>query len=212
MVRSRIALFGGTFDPIHLGHATVAAAAAKQIQTEKVIFVPAKCSPLKGFAPHADDADRLRMIELTLADHETFLVSDCELHRPAPSYTLETVRHFKKEYGPETTVHWLLGADSINDLVHWYGIEALIDECTVTTMQRAGYRTPDFDQFESVWGAERVGKLKRNVVQTPLLDISSTEIRKRLCAGGNVAGMLHPDVIEYVNERGLYRETPAGTD
>ncbi|MBN2127885.1 MAG: nicotinate (nicotinamide) nucleotide adenylyltransferase [Sedimentisphaerales bacterium] len=212
MAPSTIALFGGTFDPIHLGHATVAEAAARQIEAEKVIFIPAKCSPLKGFAPRAGDADRLRMIELTLADNETFLVSDCELHRPAPSYTLDTVRHFKKEYGPATTVHWLLGADSIDDLVHWYGIEDLIDECSVTTMQRAGYETPDFDRFEPAWGAQRVGKLKRNVVQTPLIDVSSTEIRKRLRSGSNVEGMLHPDVIEYVNERGLYREPDATTD
>jgi len=210
MTERRIALFGGTFDPIHLGHARVAEAAAREIEAQKVIFIPAKCSPLKGFAPHASDEDRLRMIELTIADQDIFVVSDCELHRPAPSYTLDTVRHFKKEYGPEATVHWLLGADSVKDLVHWHRIEELIDECTVTTMQRAGYGAPDFDPFEPAWGAERIRTLKRNVVQSPLVDISSTEIRKRLRTGENVTGMLHPNVIEYINERGLYRETHTG--
>jgi nicotinate-nucleotide adenylyltransferase len=93
MLTRRIALFGGTFDPIHLGHTTVADAAARQIGAERVIFIPAKISPLKGFFPFASDTDRLKMIELAIAGHELFAASDCELKRPAPSYTLDTVRN-----------------------------------------------------------------------------------------------------------------------
>jgi nicotinate-nucleotide adenylyltransferase len=205
MAERRIALFGGTFDPIHLGHTRVAGAAAAQIEAEKVIFVPARCSPLKGFFPHAGDEDRLRMITLAIAHSDAFAVSDCELRRPAPSYTLDTVRQFKSEYGPGTSIHWLLGADSVNDLVHWHRIDELIDECNITTMRRAGYPPPDFDRFEPMWGPERVEKLKQDVVETPLIDISSTEVRKRLAAREDVGEMLHPDVIEYIREHGLYR-------
>jgi nicotinate-nucleotide adenylyltransferase len=207
MTERTIALFGGTFDPIHLGHTGVAAATAAQIHAEKLIFVPAKCSPLKGFFPHASDEDRLAMILLAIAGYDGFAASDCELKRPAPSYTLDTVRQFKREYGPATSIHWLLGADSIEDLVHWYKIRELIDECDLTTMQRAGYDPPDFDRFEAMWGPERVAKLRRNVVQTPLIDISSTEVRSRLAADEDVRGMLHPDVIEYLRRHGLYRRT-----
>jgi len=205
MTERAIALFGGTFDPIHLGHAGVAEAAAAQIGAEKLIFVPAKCSPLKGFSPRAGDEDRLTMITLAIAGRDNFAVSDCELKRPAPSYTLDTVRLFKREYGPETSIHWLLGADSIDDLVHWYKVRELIDECNLTTMQRAGYAPPDFERFIPMWGPERVAKLKRNVVQTPLIDISSTEVRRRLAAGEDVHGMLHPGVIEYIRRHELYR-------
>ena len=205
-------MFGGTFDPIHLGHTEVARAAAGQINAQKVIFIPAKCSPLKGFSPNASDEDRHRMIMLTCADDEIFGVSDCELQRPAPSYTLDTVRRFKKAYGPETSIHWLLGADSVKDLVHWYKIGELIDECILTTMWRAGYEAPDFDSFESLWGPPRIRKLKKHVVETPLVNISSTEIRQRLATGHDVAGMLHPDVIEYIRKRGLYREKHIRTD
>jgi nicotinate-nucleotide adenylyltransferase len=204
MTKRTIALFGGTFDPIHLGHTGVAAAAAAQIRAEKLIFVPAKCSPLKGFSPHASDEDRLAMILLAIAGYDGFAASDCELKRPAPSYTLDTVRQFKREYGPATSIHWLLG---IEDLVHWYKIRDLIDECDLTTMQRAGYDPPDFDRFEPMWGLERVAKLKRNVVQTPLIDISSTEVRRHLAADEDVRGMLHPAVIEYIRRHGLYRQT-----
>jgi len=206
MAQRRIALFGGTFDPIHLGHTRVADATAKQIGAEKVVFIPAKRSPLKGFLPHASDADRLSMTALAIAGNDCFSVSHCELERPVPSYTLDTIRQFRRDYGPETSLHWLLGADSIAEVVHWYKIQELIDECNLTTMQRPGY-APDFDRFESLWGRERVAKLKRNVVQTPLIDVSSTEVRRRLAADEDVSGMLHPGVIQYIREHDLYRET-----
>jgi nicotinate-nucleotide adenylyltransferase len=209
MAERTIALFGGTFDPIHLGHTGVAEAAAVQTHAERVIFIPAKCSPLKGFLPHAGDEDRLAMIVLAIAGHDEFAVSDCELKRAAPSYTLDTVRQFKSEYGPGASIRWLLGADSVQDLVHWYKIGELIDECDVTTMQRAGYEPPDFDRFEPLWGRERVAKLKRNVIETPLIDVSSTEVRRRLIADEDLRGMLHPDVIEYIRRHDLYRQ--AGT-
>jgi nicotinate-nucleotide adenylyltransferase len=205
MTQRPIALFGGTFDPIHLGHTGVALAAAAQIGAERVIFVQARCSPLKGFAPHASDADRLAMIELAIAGNDLLGVSDCELRRPAPSYTLETVRLFKKQFGPDRLIHWLLGADTVNDLVHWYKILDLIDECHLTTMQRGGYEMPDFGRFEPIWGLQRVAKLKHDVIQTPRIDVSSTRVRQHLAAGESVEGMLHPAVIEYTRQHGLYR-------
>jgi len=209
MVTRRIALFGGTFDPIHVGHTTVAEAAARQIGVEKVIFIPAKISPLKGFFPFASDMDRLHMIELALAGQELCAVSDCELKRPAPSYTLDTVRQFKQECGPETAIHWLIGADGIGDLVHWHRIQELIDECNLTTMRRPGYPPPDFGRFEPLWGPQRVAKLKEHMIETPLVDISSTEVRRRLIAGEDVTGMLHPDVIRYIRKHDLYRKMRA---
>lgn len=200
-----IALYGGTFDPIHVGHTTVADAAGKRIRAEKVIFIPAKCSPLKGFAPNASDEDRLQMILRAIAGNDSFAVSNCELKRPAPSYTLDTVRQFQREYGQSTAIHWLLGADSLHDLIHWHRIHELMDACHLTTMQRGGYPPPDFDRFTPEWGPERVAKLKRNVVQTPRIDVSSSEIRKRLAADQDVTGLLHPDVLAYIRERHLYR-------
>lgn len=205
MNKVKITLFGGTFDPIHLGHTMVAADACKRIGAEKVIFIPAKRSPLKGFLPKASDADRFTMITLAIAEQERFRVSDCELNKPAPSYTLETVRHFQQEYGLETSIHWLIGADGLDDLVYWHKIVELIDACHLTTMYRAGCEPPDFTRFESSWGRQRVEKLRRDTVQTPLIDISSTEIRKRLAAGQDVAEMLHPAVADYIRKNELYR-------
>jgi nicotinate-nucleotide adenylyltransferase len=207
MMMKHIALFGGTFDPIHLGHTTVAEAAAGLIEARQLIFIPAKLSPLKGFFPFASDSDRLRMIELAIAGCELFAVSDCELQRPAPSYTLDTVRQFQRRYGEQTAIHWLLGADGVGDLVHWHKIQELIDECNLTTLRRPGYPAPDFDRFEPLWGPQRVAKLKANMIETPLVNISSTEVRRRLIAGEDTTGMLHPDVIRYIRAHHLYRPT-----
>ncbi|MHC4664543.1 MAG: nicotinate (nicotinamide) nucleotide adenylyltransferase [Planctomycetota bacterium] len=205
MQKRKIALFGGTFDPIHLGHTAVAAAAVEHIRGDKLVFIPAKCSPLKQALPEVGDDDRRNMIALAIENNSKFESSDYELTEPQPSYTLETVRHFKAEYGADTSIYWLIGADTIDDLPHWYRVVDLIDECNVAAMYRAGFAPPDFVPFESAWGSQRVLKLQQSVIPTPLIDISSTEIRKRLAAGRDVADMLHPPVVDYIYERGLYR-------
>jgi len=197
-------LFGGTFDPIHLGHTTVASDAARHIGADKLIFVPAKRSPLKGFFPSANDDDRLRMISIAIADVEGFEVSDYELKKPAPSYTLETVERFQDECGGDTSIYWLIGADAVADLAYWHKILELIDACDLATMYRAGFEPPDFAGFEGVWGRDRVEKLRRNIVPTSLIDISSTEIRKRLAKGQDASTMLHRGVLGYIRENKLY--------
>jgi nicotinate-nucleotide adenylyltransferase len=204
MKKGKIALFGGTFDPIHLGHTRVAAAAAEQIGAQKVVFIPAKCSPLKQSLPQAGDDDRLSMIALATVNDNTFEFSDYELQKPQPSYTLETVRHFKGEYGADASIYWLVGADTVYDLPHWYHVAELIDECEVAAMFRSGCEPPDFAGFERLWGGQRVEKLRGNVIPTPLIDISSTEIRNRLAAGRDVSGMLEAAVLRYIRQRGLY--------
>lgn len=208
MVLKKIILFGGTFDPIHLGHTIVADAAVKHIDANKIIFVPAKRSPLKGFMPVASDIDRLKMINLAIANQTDFEVSDWELNRPAPSYTLNTVRHFQTEFGSDTTVYWLVGADSIGDLIYWHGITELIDECNIAMMYRADFDTPDFTKFKQLWGRDRVEKLQRNIIPTPLIEISSTEVRKRLNSGQDVTQLLDSAVLSYISEKNLYKFKP----
>lgn len=205
MAKRKIALFGGTFDPIHLGHTTVAADALEHIGAEKIIFIPAKRSPLKGFLPRANDNHRLKMISLAIAGQKNFQVSDYELKKPAPSYTLETIRKFQSDCGSETSIHWLIGADSVDDLPYWYKITELIDACNLTTMYRAGCDPPDFTKFEGVWGRDRIEKLQRNIIRTPLVDVSSTEIRDLIAKNGDFSGMVHPTVADYIRKNGLYQ-------
>jgi len=205
MAKRKIALFGGTFDPVHLGHTAVAAAAAEHIGAEAIVFIPAKCSPLKESFPKASDDDRLQMIALAIAGNKNFQLSDYELKRPESSYTLETVRQFQTNYGSDTSIYWLIGADNIDDLPRWYRIVELIDECNLSVMYRAGCETPDFAKFTGIWGTQRVEKLQKNIIETPLIDTSSTEIRNRLAAGRDVTEMLSPLVADYIRKHNLYQ-------
>jgi len=206
MKQQTIVLFGGSFDPIHKGHTTVAACAVDQLHADQVFFVPAKRSPLKKHMPQANDQQRLDMIQLAIQDYEGYQVCNYEVNRPAPSYTLHTVKHFKKTYGHNSVLYWLIGADAVCDLHHWYGIEELIDLCALSTMYRAGCARPDFSSLESELGAKRVARLSEHIVTTPLLAISSTDIRKRLQNNESTTDLLDTRVEDYIKTNRLYEE------
>lgn len=203
-VKRKIILFGGTFDPIHNGHTIVAADATRQIGAQKLLFIPARRSPHKQLLSHAGANDRIKMIKLAIAGMKKFSVSRCELDRPQPSYTLDTVRQFKARLGPDAQLYWLVGADTLDELRHWHAVEQLLDECNLSVMLRAGLPRPDFTSLLAILGQNRVENLQRNIIETPLIHISSTEIRKRLAAGDDVTDMLHPAVLAYIREKNLY--------
>jgi nicotinate-nucleotide adenylyltransferase len=205
MSKRKTALFGGTFDPIHIGHTAVAESAAEIIDAEKVIFVPAKRSPLKEVQPVASDEDRLKMTRLAITDKARFEVSDYELQKTGESFTIETVRFFKAALGGDVEIYWLMGADNVDELANWYKIAELIDECNPAVMCRAGFERPDFSRFTKSLGERRVAKLQKNIIATPLIDISSTEIRRKIAADEDVSNMVSPAVAEYIKKHGLYR-------
>lgn len=205
MANRKIALFGGTFDPVHLGHTKIASYAAEKIGAEKTIFIPAKCSPLKALSPAASASDRFEMIKLAIAGGSDFEVSDYELSKEGNSYTIETVRHFKEDCGKNAEIYWLMGADTIDEFVRWHRVVELIDECNLCAMYRAGCERPDFAGFEKVWGVGRVKKLQANIIETPLINISSSEIRSRIKAGEDISDMVCPAVCEYIQKHGLYK-------
>jgi nicotinate-nucleotide adenylyltransferase len=207
MSMKKIVLFGGTFDPIHLGHTVVAKFASEKIGADTTIFVPAKHSVLKAMSPHASDAHRYNMISLAISGSLSLEVSDYELKKASPCYTVETVKHFRKEFGKDCILYWLVGADSVRDLHFWYNIIELIDICELSVMYRADYEKPDFSKFESIWGASRIAKLEQNIVPTPLVPISSTKIREAITAGTDVSTMLDPAVAAYIKEHQLYQPT-----
>jgi len=199
----KIILFGGTFDPIHCGHVIVAEYSASQICADEVVFVPAKRSPHKEVFPVASGEDRLEMIRIAISCKDKFRLSDCELNRCDPSYTLDTVRSFRTEYGKTAEFFLLIGADMVKDIDNWYRIEELVDECTLCVMQRGGQKSPDFAKVSGL-GGERIEKLNRNVISTPLTDISSTEIRSRIACGFDTGDMLDVGVADYIRKKALY--------
>lgn len=203
-MKNRIILFGGTFDPIHLGHVRAAEAAQQYLDAERVIFIPARRSPCKPEPPSASEEDRLRMVQLAIEGHEGFEVSDCEFHRPPPSYTVETVQEFRERLGSEADLFWLLGADAVKDLPRWYQIDRLMELCRIAVMYRAGYPKPGFSLCKPYFTAEQIRSLEENVVPVPLVDISSSEIRRRLACGQDASDRVPAPAAEYIRRRRLY--------
>lgn len=201
----KIVLFGGSFDPVHCGHMEVAAHSAEQIGADEVIFIPAKRSPHKKVFPAANASHRFEMIRIAVADKENFRVSDCELNRDDPSYTIDTVNYFREKYSQGCQLYWLVGADTIKDLDKWYHIEELVDLCNLCVMYRAGFDRPKLKSLEATLGVSRVSKLEKNIISTPLIDISSTEIRRKIASNEDICGMVDEKVLAYIKKTGLYR-------
>ena len=200
----KLILFGGTFDPVHLGHVQVAQYSFGKICADRLIFIPAKRSPHKDTFPVASGRHRLNMLSIAAESIDNFAVSDLELEGPDPSYTIDTVTAFKEEYGQETQIFWLIGADTVKDLPKWHRIKDLIDACNLSVMYRAGFKKPDFTVFREHLGVNRIDKLGKHVISTPLVDISSTEIREKLRSGIDVCDLLGSDVMRYIRQNNLY--------
>ncbi|MBU1259728.1 MAG: nicotinate-nucleotide adenylyltransferase [Planctomycetes bacterium] len=200
----KIVIFGGTFDPVHIGHIEVAQAAAENIGAKKVVLVPARRSPHKQQRPVASDKDRIAMLKLAVMDKNLFQISPIELNRAEPSYTIDTIRHFKQQFGEGCELFWLIGADMLESLPKWHKIDELMSECNICVMNRGGFEKPDFNRLTSSLNIENIKKLRKNTIETPKINISSTEIRQRLMTGGDVSGLTCPAVLNYIQKHNLY--------
>jgi nicotinate-nucleotide adenylyltransferase len=200
-----ILMFGGTFDPIHNGHRIIARAAAEQLNADQIILIPAAQPPHKKHGALAPYPDRLAMARLAV-EHEPALwrISDCEGGRPGPSYTLDTVRHLKKQYGPADNWYWLIGGDTVRELTSWYKISELADECTLAVALRPGCERLDFDALKSALSPRQIEMIKNHILTTPLIDISATDIRRRAAAGLPLTGLVPPAVENYIAGHGFY--------
>lgn len=218
---ARILQFGGTFDPIHHGHLIVARAVAEYFHFEKVLLIPAAVPPhkLSGSAdepgPGGQAAsrvqtpaeDRLAMIRRAIAGEPLFEVSDIELGLPQPSYTFDTLMALREQRGLEAELCWLIGADMLEDLPTWHRAGEVIEMASIITASRPPYsRRIDsiLDKLRVRFSADQVARLAGGVVQTPLVDITSTHIRKRTREGKSVRFLTPDVVISYIEEKGLY--------
>ena len=204
-MKNKIILFGGTFDPIHCGHTFVARYALEKINAQRVIFIPAKRSPHKSERPKVSDNIRIEMISLAIRDESVFELSECELKRSEPSYTIDTIRTFKSKYGQETQLYWLVGADAVKDLGKWYKIKELVDLCDIAVVFRAGFKKPDFSHLQGLLRPSDIEKLLQSVISAPLIDISSSEIKQKLAQNEDISQMVAPQIKDYILKNNLYR-------
>lgn len=204
MNERRVILFGGSFDPVHEGHIRVAEYAREHLGAERAILIAAGRSPHKEQNPLASGEHRMAMLRLAIEGHAGLEASDVEVNRPQPSYTYDTVEHFRNLYGDSTILYWLLGADLVRDLGTWYRVCELVDHCRIAVMVRGGYEGPDLSGLEGQIGAARVDQLRQWVIPTPAIEVSSTEIRKRLAEGKPLRDEVPAAVAAYIARHGLY--------
>jgi len=191
----RTGVFGGTFDPPHVGHLLLAADAREALQLDKLIFIPAGAQPFKvGTPPVASAEDRLEMVRLAVADDANYVVDDAEIRRKGLSYTVDTLEHLAERYGG-SRLFLLMGHDTLSGFPQWRNPERIRELATLAVMERSG--------APSLWNEVDLEGVA--TVSTRRVDVSSTEIRERLRARKSIKGFVPESVERFIEARGLYR-------
>jgi nicotinate-nucleotide adenylyltransferase len=181
----------------------MAEAVRSEYELEKVIFIPASVPPHKRNRHIAPAEDRYRMAVLATESNPYFAVSDMELRRPGPSYSIDTVRAFQEKYGEDTDFFFIIGADVIPDMGTWNRIEKLLEICEFVAAQRPGCN-PNEIELKKQFG--ELGEKHIHTLETPEFEISSTDIRERLRKGHSIRYIVPPKVEEYIYQKGLYKD------
>lgn len=216
-----ILLFGGSFDPVHLGHVETARAAQQALAADTVVWLPTARSPLKD-TPGASAADRSEMLRLQLASTAAcgWQLSLEELEAPPPSYTIDTLRRWRQRIGPEQPLAFLIGRDSLQTLPAWRDWDRLTEVAHLVVATRPGHEQPLPMALANWWSARQTDQPKLLqcapsgrilTLTTPPWPISSSILRLALHTREPVADWLAPAVQDYIDHHGLYRppETPA---
>jgi nicotinate-nucleotide adenylyltransferase len=192
-VSERLGIFGGTFDPVHLGHLRAAEVAREALALDGVLFVPSGQPPHRPAAA-ASGLDRFAMLALATAAHPAFVLSDLELRRREPSYTVETLESLHAQR-PHSELFLILGADAFAEVGSWREPQRLLALCTLAVVSRPGVAAP---------GAAPAGA-RVVTVDRPTLPFSSTEVRRLVSEGHSVRYVVSERVADYIEKRELYR-------
>lgn len=205
---ARIGVFGGTFDPIHIGHLILAEEAWFQLKLDCIYIVPAGDPPHKQGVDLSPVQDRLRMCELATADIDYIQVSRLDADRPGPHYTSDMVRLLRKQVGPEAEIYFLMGMDSLRDLPTWHEAAWLVENCILVALSRHDV-TLDWDDLEAA-----LPGVHRHVIilDMPELEIASHVLRARVRRGEPIRHQVPKAVEEYIYAHGLYRDGVTQSD
>ncbi len=202
---TRIGLFGGSFDPIHHGHLIVARAVAERHGLDRVLFLPSASPPHKAVDGLTAADHRAEMVRIAIADEPLFEFSDADLSCEGPSYTIDTVSRFREKFGDATVLYWLIGGDWLGVIPTWHRATALIDSCEIITAVRPGWNGADWDTLSETIGVDRAARLRRGITETPRIEISSTDIRRRVVEGRSIRFLTPERVSAYIEANELYR-------
>jgi len=216
--QKRIALYGGTFDPVHAGHLEVARRVLQLFEIEKVLFIPAQMAPHKIGRPVTEPIHRYAMLALATQDDPQLSISTFELDAPDRRYTVDTVAHFQRVLGDATELFFIMGADSWSEITTWREWERLLSMTNHIVVTRPGYEPVTTQVGKISEGivdvrggkspAPAEGAKKIFFTDVVMKDVSATSIR-RLASEGRVeelTGLLPGPVLEYIKKYGIYRE------
>lgn len=199
----KIGIFGGSFDPVHLGHIGLAKDAIIEAGLDKVIFIPAKLQPFKLDKKVTPGEDRLAMLNLATDNIDGLEVSDYELKSDRISYTYLTLREMEKSLGNDVQMYFITGTDSFINIEKWKNAEELLTDFSYIVGSRPGYKMHELEEcierIQSIYNTEVI------VINNKELDISSTEIRKRLETGKSAIDLIPDEVERYIREHDLYK-------
>jgi nicotinate-nucleotide adenylyltransferase len=208
----RAGVFGGTFDPVHYGHLVVAEEVYVTLQLAEMVFVPTGQPPHKTKEAVAAAEHRLAMLELAIASNPHFTISRVDLDRPGPSYTVDTLRLLRKQWGEETAIYFVIGGDSLEELLRWRDPVGILEQLTyLVTVRRPGYNESEeyYDLLEA-----RLPGLKQRllVVEAPQFEISATDLRLRVAEGRPIKYQTPESVESFIVQYGLYRQKLDGSE
>ena len=197
----KLGIFGGTFDPIHNGHLVIAEHVRVTMGLERVLFIPAGHPWFKANRPVTEARHRLEMVKLAVAPNPKFEVSDIEVRREGPTYTIDTLTELRETMGEAVEFFVILGTDALNELHRWRAPGEVLDMATIIGVARPEADAVDREALESI----RDGASEEIVlVDGPRVDISAVSVRQRMVDGLQVDGLIPQVVHSYIERHGLY--------
>jgi nicotinate-nucleotide adenylyltransferase len=200
----RLGVFGGTFDPVHLGHLILAEQCREQARLDRVLFIPAPRPPHKLEHERTRFEQRVEMLTLAVSGHPAFQIDELERDRSGPSYTFQTLEELSQKH-PGAELCLILGGDSLAELHLWYRPERIVELATILAVPRPGSPAVDAAALRDNLRLPPGTPLNAQVIDSPLIDIASRDIRSRLAQGRSVRYMVPRAVEAYVADKGLYR-------
>jgi len=199
----RIGVFGGSFDPIHQGHLILAENCRQQANLDQVLFIPCAMSPHKLDGAHGTDRQRLEMLDLAIGGHRDFVRSDTEIKRGGVSYTVDTLRELD-ETQPDNEWFFLMGADSLESFSSWREPEEILKLAKPIVVGRPGSGAVDLSVLEKHSSADYVESLRELTVESPLIDISSSNIRQRVADDSTIRFLVPRSIEQYIVTQKMY--------
>ena len=200
----RLGIFGGSFDPVHYGHLLLAECCREQCRLDAVWFVPAAVPPHKQDWTLSAATDRIEMLKLATGGNEAFAVWSGEIDRGGVSYTVDTLEQLQRE-DAKRELFFLMGADSLADLPTWRDPKRICELAIPVVVRRAGSPAVDDTVLGRLMSAERLTIARENRVELPIIDLSASEIRRRVAAGQSIRYRTPRAVEKYIEASELYR-------